>query len=95
MRGEHVDLPGFFEVAGALQELLKLWGLFGLLTVPLFRGSSRFESLLLSHHSRFKVTCECNKEESNYDDDDADGAPGRHLDSQSRESENMAQIQSS
>ena len=37
-----------------------------LLIVPLFRGSSRFESLILSHHSRF--TCECNKEE--IDDDD-------------------------
>jgi len=30
--------------------------------VPLFRGSSRFESLVLSDHSR-KVTCECNDEE--------------------------------
>ena len=26
----------------------------------LFRGSSRFESLISSHHSKF--TCECNKE---------------------------------
>ena len=39
-----------------------------LLIVPLFRGSSRFESLILSHHSRF--TCECNKEDINDDDDD-------------------------
>ena len=39
-----------------------------LLIVPLFRGSSRFESLILSHHSRF--TCECNKEEINDGDDD-------------------------
>ena len=31
-------------------------------TVPLFRGSSRFESLILSHHSRF--TCECDKEDT-------------------------------
>ena len=31
--------------------------------VPLFRGSSRFASLILSHHSR--VTCECNKGEIN------------------------------
>ena len=68
MRGEHVDLPGFFEVAGALQELLKLWGLSGLLTVPLFRGSSGFESLLLSHHSRLNVTCECSQQEINDDD---------------------------
>ena len=37
------------------------------LIVPLFRGSSRFESLILSHHSRF--TCECNKEEINDDDE--------------------------
>jgi len=46
-----------------------------LLIVPLFRGSSRFESLVFSHHSRF--TCECNKKEIN-DDDDADegGAEG-------------------
>ena len=29
--------------------------------MPLFRGSSIFESLMLSHHSRF--TCECDKEE--------------------------------
>ena len=35
--------------------------------MPLFRGSSRFESLILSHHARF--TCECNKEEINDDDD--------------------------
>ena len=39
-----------------------------LLIVPLFRGSSRFESLILSHHSRFNVTCECNKEEINDDE---------------------------
>ena len=31
--------------------------------VPLFRGSSEFESLILSHHVRLNVTCECNKEE--------------------------------
>ena len=31
-------------------------------------GSSRFESLISSHNSRF--TCECNKEELNDDDDD-------------------------
>ena len=41
----------------------------GFLIVPLFRGSSRFESLILSHHSRFNVTCECGKEETNDDDD--------------------------
>ena len=40
-----------------------------LLIVPLFRGSSRFESLILSHHSRHKVTCECNEEDINDDDD--------------------------
>ena len=34
-------------------------------------GSSRFESLILSHHSRF--ACECNKEEIN----DDGGVPGR------------------
>jgi len=39
-----------------------------LLIVPLFRGSSRFESFIVSHHSRF--TCECNKGEINDDDDD-------------------------
>ena len=32
-----------------------------LLIVPLFRGSSRSESLILSHHARF--TCECNKQD--------------------------------
>ena len=26
---------------------------------------SRFESLILSHHSRYKVTCECNEEDEN------------------------------
>ena len=40
-----------------------------LLTVPLFRGSSRFESLILSHHSRFNVRSECNEEEITDDDD--------------------------
>ena len=30
---------------------------------------SRFESLISSHHSRFNVTCECNKEEIDDDDD--------------------------
>jgi len=29
--------------------------------VPLERGSSRFESLILSHHSRRRVACECNE----------------------------------
>ena len=36
----------------------------------LFRGSSRFESLILSQHSTF--TCEFNKEEIDNDDDDDD-----------------------
>ena len=44
--------------------------------VSLFRGSSRFESLILSHHFRFNVTCERNKEEID-DDDASEGAPGR------------------
>ena len=39
--------------------------------MSLFRGSSRFESLILSHHSRF--TCECNKEEIDDDDDEGGG----------------------
>ena len=47
-----------------------------LLIVPLFRGSSRFESLVLSHHSRFNVTCECNTEEINDDDDAGGGVVG-------------------
>ena len=38
--------------------------------MPLFRGSSSFESSISSHRSRF--TCECNKEEINDDDDDDD-----------------------
>ena len=37
-----------------------------LLIVPLFRGSSRFESMILSHNSR-RVTCECNEEDINHD----------------------------
>ena len=36
--------------------------------MPLFRGSSRFESLILSRHSKF--TCQCNQEEINDDDDE-------------------------
>ena len=38
---------------------------------PCFSGlrfSSRFESSIISHHSRF--TCECDKEEINGDDDE-------------------------
>ena len=35
--------------------------------MPLFRDSRIFESLILSHHSRF--ACECNKEDINDDDD--------------------------
>ena len=38
-----------------------------LLILPLLPGSSKFESLIVSHHSRF--TCECDKEEI-YDDND-------------------------
>ena len=38
--------------------------------MPLFRGSSRFEGLILSHHFRFNVTCKCNKEEIDDDDND-------------------------
>jgi len=40
-----------------------------LLIVPLFRGSSRFESLILSHHSGFSVACKCHEEEINNNDD--------------------------
>ena len=40
-----------------------------LLTVPLFRGCSRFESLSSSQNSVFNVTCDCNQEEINVDDD--------------------------
>ena len=40
--------------------------------VPLFRGSSIFESLVLSHHFRLNVTCECIKEEL----DDGDEVSG-------------------
>ena len=39
---------------------------FNVTAVQFQRGSSRFESLILSHHSRF--TCECNEEEINDDD---------------------------
>ena len=35
--------------------------------VPLAHGSSRFENLILSHHSGFSVACECNEEEINDD----------------------------
>jgi len=38
---------------------------------------SRFESLILSHHSGFSVTCECNEEEINDDDDDVTTCVGR------------------
>jgi len=39
---------------------------------PSLLDSSRFESLILSHHSRF--TCECNNKEDINDDDDDDAA---------------------
>jgi len=39
-------------------------------TNRLFTPFSRFESLILSHHSRYEVTCECNEENINDDDDD-------------------------
>ena len=32
-------------------------------------GSSRFESLISSHHSRYKGTCECKEEDINDDDE--------------------------
>ena len=38
------------------------------LIVSLVRGSSRFESLISSHH--FSVACECNEEGINGDDDE-------------------------
>jgi len=44
--------------------------------MPLFRGSSRFASLILSQHSRFNVTSECNKQEIN---DDGDERIGREV----------------
>ena len=56
--GLKVQGQGFREVDSSCRRLI----------VPLFRGSSRFESLILSHQSRFNVTCECNKEE--IDDDE-------------------------
>ena len=42
-----------------------------LLIVPLFSGSRKFESSILSHLSR--LTCDCNKEEINDDDDSLQG----------------------
>jgi len=50
------------------------------LIVSLFRDSSRFESLDVSHHSRF--TCERNKEEIN--DDDSQDHQGGFTDRSSR-----------
>ena len=48
--------------------------------MPLFHGSSRFESLISFHHS--KGACECNKEDINDDDDDggSDLEKGRSFD---------------
>ena len=43
--------------------------------VPLFRGSSRFESLISPHHSRFNVACECKKKEI-HDDGVMEGRGG-------------------
>ena len=43
--------------------------------MPLFRGSSRFESLISSHDFRFDVTPERNKDEIN-DGDDRWGVQG-------------------
>ena len=58
-------------LGGELQKLVpevdsnyRLW------IVPLFHGSSRFASSILSRHSRQKVTCECNDEDITDDDDD-------------------------
>ena len=48
------------------------------LTEPLFRVSSRFESLILSHHLRFNVTCEGNKGKIDDDDDGLASAGARH-----------------
>ena len=46
--------------------------------MPLLRGSSRFDSLVLSHIFGFNGTCECNKEEIKFnDDDDGPGFAGR------------------
>ena len=44
-----------------------------LLIVPLFLGSGRFESLILSHHSMF--TCECDKDDINDEDDAPQSLP--------------------
>ena len=38
-------------------------------TAPITIWCSRVESLILSHHLGFSVTCECNEEEINDDDD--------------------------
>ena len=51
------------------QRVPKVDSICRLLIVPLFRGSSRFESLILSQHFR-RVTCECDEEDVNDDDDD-------------------------
>ena len=59
---------------GAAHKIAELDSSCRLLIVPLFRGNSRCESLILSHHFRFNVTCERYKEEFNDDEDD----DGRH-----------------
>ena len=43
--------------------------------VSINAAPSRFESLILSHHSKFEVTSECYKEEINDDEDDDDASP--------------------
>ena len=45
----------------------------------LHHASSRFESLILSHHSRFNVTCDYNKEEINDEMSPRKLLPGRQL----------------
>jgi len=50
-----------------------------LLPLPGPSGCSRFEGLILSHHSRYKVTCECDEEEINDADDDDDDDDARAM----------------
>ena len=57
------------DVISSIKVLAIDWGLSDALIVPLFRGSRRCESLILAHHSRFNVACECDKEEINDGDD--------------------------
>ena len=70
MMGEEAVIEGWGPSCPRAKSVPEVYSSCRLLIVPLFHGSCRFASLILSHQFRFDDPGECNEEEINDNDDD-------------------------